>query len=85
MSIASMSVRQLLGARAVKATAFADRAGRRQGRGAVWVKPDLVCTQVEFTEWTPDGRLRHPSFQGLRGRGTSAGGRGRRDQTLQLA
>lgn len=34
-------------------------------RGAKWVKPNLVC-EVEFTEWTPEGRLRHPSFQGLR-------------------
>lgn len=34
-------------------------------RGAQWVKPTLVC-EVEFTEWTEDGRLRHPSFQGLR-------------------
>jgi bifunctional non-homologous end joining protein LigD len=34
-------------------------------RGAVWVKPQLVC-EVEFTEWTPDGSLRHPSFKGLR-------------------
>jgi bifunctional non-homologous end joining protein LigD len=34
-------------------------------RGAQWVKPQLVC-EVEFTEWTSDGRLRHPSYQGLR-------------------
>ena len=34
-------------------------------RGAIWVKPQLVC-EVEFTEWTPDGSLRHPSFKGLR-------------------
>ncbi|ESQ93503.1 DNA ligase [Asticcacaulis sp. AC460] len=34
-------------------------------REAVWVEPKLVC-EIEFTEWTPDGRLRHPSFQGLR-------------------
>lgn len=34
-------------------------------RGVYWVTPKLVC-EVEFTEWTPDGRLRHPSFQGLR-------------------
>jgi bifunctional non-homologous end joining protein LigD len=33
--------------------------------GAHWVKPELVA-QVEFTEWTRDGRLRHPSFKGLR-------------------
>jgi bifunctional non-homologous end joining protein LigD len=30
-----------------------------------WVKPELVA-QVQFTEWTDDGILRHPSFQGLR-------------------
>ncbi len=34
------------------------------GRGT-WVEPKLVC-EVEFTEWTPENRLRHPSFQGLR-------------------
>ncbi|WNG24344.1 DNA ligase D [Cystobacter fuscus] len=32
---------------------------------AIWVKPRHVA-QVAFTEWTEDGRLRHPSFQGLR-------------------
>ena len=31
----------------------------------VWVEPKLVC-EVEFAEWTHDGRLRAPSFQGLR-------------------
>jgi bifunctional non-homologous end joining protein LigD len=30
-----------------------------------WVRPKLVA-QVQFTEWTSDGILRHPSFQGLR-------------------
>ncbi len=30
-----------------------------------WVRPDLVA-QVRFTEWTDDGRLRHPVFLGLR-------------------
>ncbi len=34
------------------------------GRGT-WVEPKLVC-EIEFTEWTDEGRLRHPSFQGLR-------------------
>ena len=34
------------------------------GKG-VWLEPKLVC-EVEFTEWTDEGRLRHPSFQGLR-------------------
>ena len=34
-------------------------------RDATWVKPRLVA-QVHFTEWTAEGRLRHPSFLGLR-------------------
>jgi len=32
---------------------------------AHWVKPSLVA-QVAFTEWTSDGKLRHPTFHGLR-------------------
>ena len=32
---------------------------------AVWVKPELVA-EVEFSEWTSGGTLRHPSFKGLR-------------------
>ncbi len=32
---------------------------------AHWVEPKLVA-EVAFSEWTDDGRLRHPSFQGLR-------------------
>ncbi len=34
-------------------------------KGVHWVRPRLVA-QLAFTEWTRDGRLRHPSFQGLR-------------------
>ncbi|MBW3608903.1 MAG: DNA ligase D [Actinobacteria bacterium] len=34
-------------------------------RGAVWVQPTRVA-EVEFTEWTSDGMLRHPSYKGLR-------------------
>ena len=30
-----------------------------------WVEPRLVA-QVRFTEWTEDGRLRHPIYRGLR-------------------
>src|SRR5581483_5137487 len=30
-----------------------------------WVEPELVV-QVEFSEWTHDGHLRAPSYQGLR-------------------
>jgi bifunctional non-homologous end joining protein LigD len=32
---------------------------------AHWVAPRLVG-EVVFTEWTSDGKIRHPSFQGLR-------------------
>jgi len=32
---------------------------------ATWVKPVLIA-EVEFTEWTTDNALRHPSFKGLR-------------------
>jgi DNA ligase D-like protein (predicted ligase) len=34
-------------------------------RAATWVEPELVA-QIAFMEWTPDGRLRHPSFLGVR-------------------
>jgi bifunctional non-homologous end joining protein LigD len=34
-------------------------------KGARWVEPDLVA-QVEFTEWTDEGRMRQPVFLGLR-------------------
>ncbi len=36
-----------------------------EARGVRWVAPKLVA-QVEFSEWTRDGRLRHPAFLGLR-------------------
>jgi bifunctional non-homologous end joining protein LigD len=34
-------------------------------RDTTWVEPRLVA-QVGFSEWTRDGRLRHPRFLGLR-------------------
>lgn len=34
-------------------------------RGVHWVRPELVC-EINFTGWTTDGLLRHPSFKGLR-------------------
>lgn len=33
--------------------------------GARWVRPELVV-QIGFSEWTRDGRLRHPRYLGLR-------------------
>jgi bifunctional non-homologous end joining protein LigD len=38
---------------------------REQARDAVWVEPVLVC-EVDYAAWTRDGRLRHPSYKGLR-------------------
>jgi len=37
----------------------------REWQSISWVKPVLLA-EVAFTEWTHDGRIRHPSFQGLR-------------------
>lgn len=34
-------------------------------KAAAWVEPKLVA-EVRFSEWTSDGSLRHPAFQGLR-------------------
>jgi DNA ligase D-like protein (predicted ligase) len=48
-----------------KTCPFDPRPAGALARGAHWVKPQLVC-EVSFTEWTSDGRIRHPSFQGLR-------------------
>jgi bifunctional non-homologous end joining protein LigD len=44
---------------------FAAAVPREHARTAVWVEPALVC-DVDYTEWTRDGRLRHPSYKGLR-------------------
>ena len=38
---------------------------RADSKDAVWVDPMLVG-EVRFYEWTPDGRMRHPSWRGLR-------------------
>jgi bifunctional non-homologous end joining protein LigD len=39
--------------------------GAPRYRNAHWVKPKHLA-QLEYGEWTGDGRLRHPSFAGLR-------------------
>jgi bifunctional non-homologous end joining protein LigD len=39
--------------------------GRVKEPGAHWVRPTSVA-QVAFSEWTRDGKLRHPRFLGLR-------------------
>ena len=49
----------------VKQPAFSNPPRGYEAKGAHWIKPELVG-EIEFTEWTNDGTLRHPSFQGLR-------------------
>ncbi|MFD7293811.1 non-homologous end-joining DNA ligase [Streptomyces sp. NPDC059897] len=41
---------------------FTDRVAERATH---WARPRLVA-QIEFSEWTRDGMLRHPRYQGLR-------------------
>jgi bifunctional non-homologous end joining protein LigD len=36
-----------------------------QKTGVHWARPELVA-QIGFGEWTPDGKLRHPRYLGLR-------------------
>ncbi|WP_239028414.1 hypothetical protein [Pseudonocardia acidicola] len=44
---------------------FAEDPPARETKDAHWVTPELVG-EVAFTEWTRDGRLRHPTWRGLR-------------------
>jgi bifunctional non-homologous end joining protein LigD len=39
--------------------------GAGEWKAVHWVRPELLC-EVAFAEWTDDGRIRHPSYQGLR-------------------
>ncbi len=48
-----------------KTPAFGNPPRGAEARRSHWVEPELVG-EVAFTEWTEDGILRHPSFQGLR-------------------
>lgn len=43
----------------------ADTVPRLHARHALWVEPRVVG-EVVFTEWTRDGRMRHPAWRGLR-------------------
>jgi bifunctional non-homologous end joining protein LigD len=52
-------------ARSSRATSPFVDVPRADASDANWVTPDLVG-EVVFAEWTPDGRLRHPAWRGLR-------------------
>lgn len=58
-------LRRILDEREQKECPFAVRPPGWLGRHAHWVRPDLVA-EVAFTEWTEEGKIRHPSFQDLR-------------------
>lgn len=54
-----------LGALERKTSPFAGKLDATARRGVRFVKPQLVA-EVEFRDWTADGRLRHAAFRGLR-------------------
>lgn len=47
----------------IRESPFASGGNARSG--VHWVKPEFVA-QIGFTEWTTEGKLRHPRFLGLR-------------------
>ncbi|MBY4898710.1 DNA ligase D [Cupriavidus sp. AU9028] len=68
-SATAVQLRRLLGKHEIDAMPFDVYAKARRWGGSAgparWVKPSLVA-EVEFSEWTPEGHVRHASFKGLR-------------------
>jgi bifunctional non-homologous end joining protein LigD len=58
-----ISLAKKLSSLEIKRSPFAEEV--KAGKGVHWVSPKLVA-QVSFTQWTRDGRLRHPRFVGIR-------------------
>jgi bifunctional non-homologous end joining protein LigD len=52
-------------ARLERMTSPLDGVPQADASGAHWIRPSLVG-EVEFTEWTATGRLRHPAWRGWR-------------------
>ncbi|APG93018.1 ATP-dependent DNA ligase (plasmid) [Sinorhizobium americanum] len=63
----AVTLRGLLDGLATKAAAV-----KLQRKGAVFTEP-LLIAEVEYRAWTEDGKLRHPSFKGIRERADDAG------------
>jgi bifunctional non-homologous end joining protein LigD len=57
-----VDLRRRLDGMTLAASPYADRV---REPGVRFVEPELVA-EIAFTEWTADGRLRHPRFLGLR-------------------
>jgi bifunctional non-homologous end joining protein LigD len=62
---AARELRAALNRLEVRASPFTPSPAGGLGRNAHWTRPVLVC-EIVFTEWTTEGKIRHPSFQGLR-------------------
>ena len=60
-----MRVRGTPECRVRRSTRWSGEVTAEEMSSLVWVKPTSVV-QVRFQEWTSEGRLRHPSFLGLR-------------------
>src|SRR5215203_510046 len=58
-------LRARLGKIEIDKPAFENAPRGAEARRSHWVSPELVA-EVAFTEWTREGILRHPTFQGLR-------------------
>ena len=58
-------LRELLEPLEIDVTPFDPALPRPLSRLAHWVEPRLVA-EVQFAEWTGDGKIRHPSLQGFR-------------------
>ncbi len=62
---ALVDLQRQLGSRTRSTSPFVGTLPGREAKDARWVTPRLVG-EVAFTEWTRDGRLRHPAWRGLR-------------------
>jgi DNA ligase D-like protein (predicted ligase) len=58
-----VKLRHLMSSLETEKSPFTDEV--RAGKVVHWVRPKLVA-QVSFTQWTRDGKLRHPRFLGIR-------------------
>ncbi len=59
------SMERRLRAGVIPRSPFASMPPDVRGRPITWVRPEVVV-EVEFAEWTVEGRLRFASFQGIR-------------------
>lgn len=62
---AQVDLGRVLGALTARRAPFDDPVPAMDAKGATWVEP-LVAVQVRHLGWTSGGRLRQPSFHGIR-------------------